>query len=149
LALAADRVFNIQPGTRVVELAPTGVRVASRTWFGLLDVLTDASFAGNQLAVFPDAQVDDDAMQRTARELNLSESVFLSRGGAIIAASVRIFTPQREVEFAGHPTIGKFARSRVRPSSTTAALMLRALRLNNLRCVRDRAQAALTRSPRP
>jgi trans-2,3-dihydro-3-hydroxyanthranilate isomerase len=72
----------------------------------LYDVFTDRAFEGNQLAIFPDAAFDDATMQRIARELNLSETVFLSRGRDAAAACLRIFTPGREIPFAGHPTVG-------------------------------------------
>jgi trans-2,3-dihydro-3-hydroxyanthranilate isomerase len=72
----------------------------------LYDVFTDRAFEGNPLAIFPDAAFDDATMQQIARELNLAETVFLSRGSDGAAASLRIFTPRREVPFAGHPTIG-------------------------------------------
>ena len=72
----------------------------------LLDVFTDRQFEGNQLAVFPGGELDDATMQNIARELNLAETVFLTRGGDGTAAALRIFTPGREVLFAGHPTIG-------------------------------------------
>jgi trans-2,3-dihydro-3-hydroxyanthranilate isomerase len=71
----------------------------------LLDVFTERPFAGNQLAVFLDASLDAATMQRIARELNLSETVFVARA-AQAAASLRIFTPYHEMRFAGHPTIG-------------------------------------------
>jgi len=76
--------------------------------FVQVDVFTDRVFGGNPLAVFLDGRgLDDERMQQIAREMNLSETVFLSppapRGGA---AALRIFTPAREVPFAGHPTIG-------------------------------------------
>jgi len=63
---------------------------------------------GNPLAVFPNAAgLDDVTMQKIARELNLSETVFLSPATrADCAARVRIFTPAREMPFAGHPTVG-------------------------------------------
>jgi trans-2,3-dihydro-3-hydroxyanthranilate isomerase len=72
----------------------------------LYDVFTDRAFEGNPLAIFPDSVLDDATMQRIARELNLAETVFLARGPDGIAATVRIFTPLREMPFAGHPTIG-------------------------------------------
>ena len=75
----------------------------------LFDVFTDVALAGNPLAVFPEPPFDDDdeLMQRIARELNLSETVFLRPGGEDGAvATLRIFTPAREVMFAGHPTVG-------------------------------------------
>ncbi|HTX59144.1 MAG TPA: PhzF family phenazine biosynthesis protein [Verrucomicrobiae bacterium] len=74
--------------------------------YHLFDVFTETAFEGNPLAVFAAADLGDDAMQRVAGELNLSETVFLRRGEGEIAASLRIFTPRREVEFAGHPTVG-------------------------------------------
>lgn len=73
----------------------------------LLDVFTDTPLQGNQLAVFADARgVPEQDMQRLARELNLSESVFVfppEQGGD---ASIRIFTPGGELPFAGHPVLG-------------------------------------------
>src|SRR6185437_10230119 len=71
----------------------------------LFDVFTDVAFAGNQLAVFPDVDLDDATMQRVARELNLAETVFLTPADDVVA-SLRIFTPLSEVPFAGHPTVG-------------------------------------------
>ena len=71
----------------------------------LFDVFTDVAFAGNPLAIFPEAPFDDGTMQAIARELNLSETVFLTPGEDVVAA-LRIYTPEREVLFAGHPTIG-------------------------------------------
>jgi trans-2,3-dihydro-3-hydroxyanthranilate isomerase len=76
--------------------------------YHLLDVFTDAPFGGNQLAVFPGAPtLATDLMQRVARELNLSETVFVQPArdsGATHA--LRIFTPGMELPFAGHPTLG-------------------------------------------
>lgn len=72
------------------------------------DVFTRQPFSGNPLAVFPDAQgISDAAMQRIARELNLSETVFvLPAESDEHDVRVRIFTPGREMPFAGHPTLG-------------------------------------------
>jgi trans-2,3-dihydro-3-hydroxyanthranilate isomerase len=76
--------------------------------YRVVDVFTERALEGNPLAVFPDASgMDDGTMQRIARELNLSETTFVmppTRAGC--AARVRIFTPTREMIFAGHPTIG-------------------------------------------
>jgi trans-2,3-dihydro-3-hydroxyanthranilate isomerase len=76
--------------------------------FVQVDVFTDRVFGGNPLAVFLDARgLDDARMQQIAREMNLSETVFLfppSRPDCV--AALRIFTPAREVPFAGHPTVG-------------------------------------------
>ena len=76
--------------------------------YRVVDVFTKRAFEGNSLAVFPDASgLDDDAMQRIARELNLSETTFVfSATRSDCVASVRIFTPLKELVFAGHPTIG-------------------------------------------
>ncbi len=73
----------------------------------LLDVFTDAPLQGNQLAVFTDAQdISAQRMQQLARELNLSETVFLLPGAHGADARVRIFTPLVELPFAGHPVLG-------------------------------------------
>lgn len=73
--------------------------------YTLLDVFTNHPFSGNQLAVFVEAHVDRVTMQAIARELNLSETVFVHRTAGA-AASLQIFTPFHEMRFAGHPTIG-------------------------------------------
>jgi trans-2,3-dihydro-3-hydroxyanthranilate isomerase len=73
----------------------------------VLDVFTDVPLEGNPLAVFTDADaIGDDLMQRTARELNLSETVFLLPGDRSAHARARIFTPATELPFAGHPVLG-------------------------------------------
>jgi trans-2,3-dihydro-3-hydroxyanthranilate isomerase len=71
------------------------------------DVFTDTPLAGNGLAVFTDArQLEEEEMQRLARELNLSETVFVLPPEAGGHARIRIFTPGIEMKFAGHPTLG-------------------------------------------
>jgi trans-2,3-dihydro-3-hydroxyanthranilate isomerase len=71
------------------------------------DVFTTQRFEGNQLAVFPDAEgLTDEQMQTIARELNLSETSFVFAAQDPYLARLRIFTPFREIAFAGHPTIG-------------------------------------------
>lgn len=79
-----------------------------RLRFLQLDVFTDTIFGGNQLAVFLDAtRVTPEEMQAIAREMNFSESVFTLAGEDPRAvARLRIFTPQVELPFAGHPVIG-------------------------------------------
>jgi trans-2,3-dihydro-3-hydroxyanthranilate isomerase len=74
----------------------------------LADVFTDRRFGGNQLAVFPQAgDLPTELMQTIARELNLSETVFVfPPESADLSFSIRIFTPGAELPFAGHPTIG-------------------------------------------
>jgi trans-2,3-dihydro-3-hydroxyanthranilate isomerase len=76
--------------------------------YHVLDVFTDARFAGNPLAVVRDADALEPAcMQAIAREFNLSETVFvLKPEHASHTARVRIFTPSVEIPFAGHPTVG-------------------------------------------
>jgi trans-2,3-dihydro-3-hydroxyanthranilate isomerase len=71
------------------------------------DVFTSEPLSGNALAVFTDASgITDRAMQALAREVNLSESVFVSRATQGGHARIRIFTPTRELPFAGHPVLG-------------------------------------------
>ena len=73
-----------------------------------LDVFTAERFTGNPLAVVlqPDG-LNDRAMQAIAREFNLPETVFVyPPDDARHRARVRIFTPARELPFAGHPTVG-------------------------------------------
>jgi trans-2,3-dihydro-3-hydroxyanthranilate isomerase len=73
----------------------------------LLDVFTDQPLAGNQLAVYTDARLlPEELMQRVAREMNLSETVFLLPSQGDGDARVRIFTPRTELPFAGHPLVG-------------------------------------------
>lgn len=73
-----------------------------------LDVFTDRALAGNPLAVVLDSHgLTDTAMQTIAREFNLSETVFvLPPADPHQRARLRIFTPGRELPFAGHPTVG-------------------------------------------
>jgi trans-2,3-dihydro-3-hydroxyanthranilate isomerase len=76
--------------------------------FVQLDVFTAEPFGGNQLAVFDDAQALSDAeMQAIAREMNYSESTFITQASDPKAlCRVRIFTPATELPFAGHPVVG-------------------------------------------
>jgi trans-2,3-dihydro-3-hydroxyanthranilate isomerase len=71
------------------------------------DVFTDKPLAGNQVAVFTDARkVPEEELQRLAREINFSETVFVYPPEAGGHARLRIFTPAAEIPFAGHPTLG-------------------------------------------
>lgn len=71
------------------------------------DVFTDTALTGNQLAVFTDGRdVDDELMQRLAKEMNYSETVFVLPPEAGGHARIRIFTPATELPFAGHPVLG-------------------------------------------
>ena len=97
--------------------------------FHTLDVFTDRTFGGNPLGVFPDAaHLAKPLMQRVAREMNLSESVFLGPPESGGAARVRIFTPGVEVPFAGHPTVGTAiylaSRLDLAPTDGVATLVL-------------------------
>lgn len=76
--------------------------------FYTLDVFTDQPLQGNPLAVVMDAEdMSGELMQAVAREFNLSETVFvLPPRDAVNSARLRIFTPARELPFAGHPTVG-------------------------------------------
>jgi trans-2,3-dihydro-3-hydroxyanthranilate isomerase len=78
------------------------------TDFIIADVFANAPGEGNQLAVFPDARGLDDAfMQRAANEINYSETTFvLPPDSSEDDLKLRIFTPHRELPFAGHPIVG-------------------------------------------
>jgi trans-2,3-dihydro-3-hydroxyanthranilate isomerase len=73
----------------------------------IADVFTDTPLEGNPVAVFTDAgDLSSELMQRIAREMNLSETVFVLPGDGDADARIRIFTPSTELPFAGHPTLG-------------------------------------------
>lgn len=76
--------------------------------YSLVDVFTTTPFGGNQLAVFHEnATLKTETMQMIARELNLSETVFIQpTSDSISEKRLRIFTPKVELPMAGHPTIG-------------------------------------------
>ncbi|MDQ3799645.1 MAG: PhzF family phenazine biosynthesis protein [Acidobacteriota bacterium] len=76
--------------------------------FYQLDVFTDTAFAGNPLAVFPEAEgLSAEEMQKIAREMNLSETVFvLPPASEQALRRLRIFTPMQELPLAGHPVVG-------------------------------------------
>lgn len=76
--------------------------------YRVVDVFTEEPLQGNPLAVFPDASgIEDALLQKIARELNLSETVFVFPSAQTgHAARLRIFTPLQEIPFAGHPTVG-------------------------------------------
>jgi trans-2,3-dihydro-3-hydroxyanthranilate isomerase len=73
----------------------------------VVDVFTDTPLEGNQLGVFTDGRnLSSEQMQRLARELNLSETVFVLPAEQGYDARLRIFTPGHELPFAGHPVLG-------------------------------------------
>ena len=96
--------------TKCIEAESSVPKLTGRAYdYFILDVFTTSRLSGNPLAVFWNAsELSQDIMQRIAGEMNLSETVFLSddRSGSMKA---RIFTPRRELDFAGHPTIGSAA----------------------------------------
>jgi trans-2,3-dihydro-3-hydroxyanthranilate isomerase len=75
--------------------------------YTIVDVFTDTAFGGNPLAMFADApDLTTAQMQVIAREMNLSETTFVTPGSGEGRFRVRIFTPAEELPFAGHPTVG-------------------------------------------
>ena len=78
----------------------------TNTYF-IADVFTQQAFNGAQIAVFPNAeQLNDRQMQLLARELNLSETVFVQPSlGHNNHRKIRIFSPTEEINFVGHPII--------------------------------------------
>ena len=76
--------------------------------FYIVDVFAEKKYAGNQLAVFLDADVlSAEQMQKIATEINFAESTFITKYNTDTkAADIRIFTPEYEMQFAGHPIIG-------------------------------------------
>ena len=83
---------------------------ARRLQFYKADVFTDQPFGGNPVAVFPEGEgLTDREFQQIAREMNLSETVFvLPAEDPSVSAKLRIFTPTHEIPFAGHPVLGTF-----------------------------------------
>lgn len=74
----------------------------------ILDVFAEEKYTGNQLAVVgPEKVLSDAEMQRIAQEINFSETTFILSGSSENGGyGVRIFTPERELPFAGHPVLG-------------------------------------------
>lgn len=130
----------MKPETVSVATAPALLTVNIETMgkhrFVQLDVFTDLAFAGNSLAVFPDGSgIADDDMLKIAREMNLSETVFVLDPDKTKEQSpkalkrLRIFTPTREIPFAGHPVVGTWnllAREGVvpKPESGTGSVRI-------------------------
>jgi len=129
-----------------------------RRAYRIVDVFTETPFAGNPLAVVLDAEgLDDARMQMIAREFNLAETVFvLPPRDPINTAALRIFTPARELPFAGHPTVGAAALlAHLRAPQMLAAQDLRLVleeRVGEVVCVarhrRGQALAAYFTLPR-
>jgi trans-2,3-dihydro-3-hydroxyanthranilate isomerase len=107
--------------------------------FATYDVFTETRFAGNPLAIVFGADALAEAeMQAIAGEFNLSETVFVRAPDyAQHAASVRIFTPTKELPFAGHPTIGcaiALAERERTPDSPADRLLVLEERIGPVRC---------------
>jgi len=95
-----------------------------------LDVFTKNAFSGNPLAVFPEAAgIEEALMQKIAREMNLSETVFvLPPTDERALRRLRIFTPARELPMAGHPVVGTWyllAREGLVPRPEAGASIVR------------------------
>jgi trans-2,3-dihydro-3-hydroxyanthranilate isomerase len=100
-----DRLAAFDPFT--TRLPEDGGPVGRPRRYLLLDVFAARPLEGNQLAVFTDGtDLPATQMQSIARELKLSESVFLLAPEGEGDARVRIFTPSAELPFAGHPVLG-------------------------------------------
>jgi trans-2,3-dihydro-3-hydroxyanthranilate isomerase len=76
--------------------------------FYIVDVFASNKYEGNQLAIFIDLdnRVSDAEMQQMAREINFAETTFIKANKNNERFVVRIFTPEHEIPFAGHPSIG-------------------------------------------
>ncbi|MBN9038925.1 MAG: PhzF family phenazine biosynthesis protein, partial [Rhizobiales bacterium] len=113
--------------------------------YQIYDVFTREPLAGNPLAIVHDCDgLDGKAMQRIAREFNLSESVFvLPPRQPGHAAAIRIFTPNFEMPFAGHPTVGSaVALAELRGTGDTAILVLEE-KIGDVRCAVSRTDGAV------
>ncbi len=107
--------------------------------YQVFDVFTDTPLAGNPLAVVLDAEgLDIEAMQKIAREFNLSETVFVTPAeNPAHTARARIFTPAVELPFAGHPTVGTaicLARQRFGRSGEQDAVIVLEEGVGPVRC---------------
>lgn len=105
------------------------------------DVFTDRALAGNPLGVVLDCDgLDTSAMQAIAREFNLSESVFiLPPENPRHRARIRIFTPDYEMPFAGHPTVGAaIALAEQEPDNGTAGMFVLEENIGPVRCAVSR-----------
>lgn len=110
----------------------------------IYDVFTDERLAGNPLAVVLDCEgLDLEAMQRIAREFNLSESVFvLPPENPRHRARIRIFTPDYEMPFAGHPTVGSAIALAELEERTEDAIFVLEENIGPVRCAVSRGEGA-------
>ena len=114
-----------------------------RRRFATLDVFTDRRFAGNPLAVVLDAQgLEGDAMQAIAREFNHPETVFVfAPADPRHRARLRIFTPARELPFAGHPTVGTAVLLALSDRATAGGELVLEERIGPVRCTVEAVSA--------
>jgi trans-2,3-dihydro-3-hydroxyanthranilate isomerase len=107
-----------------------------RRHFATLDVFTDRHFAGNPLAVVLDGEgIETAVMQAIAREFGHPETVFvLPPGDRRHRAAVRIFTPARELAFAGHPTVGTAVLLAVRDGAALGDEFVLEEKIGEVRC---------------
>ena len=123
--------------------------------FVTVDVFTDKAFAGNPLAVFPDARgLSTKQMQQIAREFNYAESTFvLPPKYRRNTAHVRIFTPLDEIPFAGHPNVGTaFVLSSMKNNKNASTLIFEegaGLVAVDLLRSRGRVTGAMLTAPQP
>ncbi len=117
--------------------------MAARNYL-IYDVFTDEGLAGNPLAVVLDCEgLDLDAMQRIAREFNLSESVFvLPPENPRHRARIRIFTPDYEMPFAGHPTVGSAVALTELAGGEEDAIFVLEENIGPVRCAVSRGEGA-------
>jgi trans-2,3-dihydro-3-hydroxyanthranilate isomerase len=111
LQLGASGLTAAVAGTPVTAAEIAAVHSTRRLHFVQIDVFASQRLQGNPLAVFTDARgLSDLEMQAIARETRLEETTFiLPRDRAVEnthGVRVRIFNPERELPFAGHPTLG-------------------------------------------
>lgn len=104
--------------------------------YEIYDVFTEAQFGGNGLAIVYGASgLDHLAMQRIAREFNLSETVFVCDAAeARHSAAIRIFMPTGELPFAGHPTVGAAVALQARSGSAGPAILVLEEKIGPVRC---------------
>ena len=109
--------------------------------YEILDVFTTEPLVGNPLAIVHDCEgLDGDAMQAIAREFNLSETVFVSppRNPAHTAA-IHIYTPNFEMPFAGHPTVGSAVSLALgRGLADSGMILVLEEKIGDVRCVVNR-----------
>ncbi len=109
--LAVSAIVPAALGRAIARSATTPKRLARRFHFVQIDVFTSQPLQGNPLSVFTDARgLSDSEMQELARETNLQETTFVFPRDTSVEAregvKVRIFTPEKEIPFGGHPALG-------------------------------------------